>query len=157
MKIITTSALKFLSNNVGHCMNCMAASFRACAAASVLLTTAMLLQLPFVLIAALSILTVGTCLLWLAHAAVFSMKTSKRRRARELPIKARRQVLGILGSSMAIAIAPAVLAVAPETAWARSASDHKCYCCAGSSPENCGCDTPESCKDYGRCTMGGNC
>jgi hypothetical protein len=151
---MTNRALSFIWENVGHCMKCMITSLQTLILASIVTGLGIILNIPFWAIIGLSIATISLGILWLAHVIAFSLKLSS---ITGPSLDERRKILSLIGQSMAIAVAPAVLAIAPQVAWATSATDHKCYCCSSASPESCGCDTPASCAAYGKCTMTSGC
>jgi hypothetical protein len=149
---------EFAWRNAGHCMRCMVSSLQTFGLAAAFAAVGFAVHFPFWIVSGLCIVAAALGLLWLTHVVAFSIKMTRRTRSGGVSsLEGRRKVLVLIGKSLAIAVAPAVLAISPKAAWAVSSTDHNCYCCADNSPENCGCDTPASCIDYGKCTMGGNC
>lgn len=149
----------FLSDNLGHCITCMAKSFRAFAASVICSIATFSLNGPYWISVLFELAALSMGILWMMHIIVFAIKETRRCRAKNVvPNAGRRQVLGLIGRSAAIAVAPALIAALPNSGWPRSATDHNCYCCMTASPEDCECTTPENCRyGGGKCTMGGNC
>jgi hypothetical protein len=136
-------------NSVGHCMYCMRRSFRALVCAMGVLCLVYVLDAPTSILVPTLFVTAALGLLWLAHVLAFGFRRFNRDH-KGIALADRRTALLLFGQAIAAtALSTAALAVDART--------HQCYCCAGSAPENCGCDTVYSCAQYGRCNPNGNC